>query len=158
MTLKKKNFQSEYIASKIRDALDMTEDEPVTVSQFLNLRDIMITVMAITSLRRLMKFAEFRLFEVAEKEERLDRETKQFQCWVIRISRHKTAAQGPSLIFLSETESKAFDAYLKYYRPALSLTVMFSETDTQRVRNPVVQKMSYSSLSKAVSKTGTKKN
>ncbi|XP_045124539.1 uncharacterized protein LOC123512284 [Portunus trituberculatus] len=138
----------------------MTDDELVTVSQFIDLRDILITVMAITSLRRLMEFGEFRLSEVAEKEKRIDHDTEQFECWVFRISRHKTAVQGPSLIFLSEIEGKAFDAYLKYYRPLVASCkepncFVFPNRFAESVTS-CCTKMSYSSLSKAVSKTGRK--
>ena len=105
---------SSHVRSCINDVVLITDETPsVTMSQFIALRDVMITMMAITSLRRLMEFAEFRLSEFAEREFK----SGETNLWIVRISRHKTAAQGPSLVFLSETEEKALAAFLEYHKP-----------------------------------------
>ena len=79
---------------------------------------------------------------------------------MVRISRHKTATQGPSLVFLSDTEEKALAAYLKYYRPLAvgccdPECIVFPNrpSDSQEA---CCTKMSFSSLSRAISKTARK--
>lgn len=60
---------------------------PTTLSDFTNLRDLIILRLMVTSLRRVMEFSEFRLSEYDEMESRGD-------SFVVKIRRHKTAEKG----------------------------------------------------------------
>ena len=61
-------LESGHVPSCIQDAVNMTDAmPPITVSQFVSLRDVMITIMEITSLRRLMEFAKFQLSEFSKR-------------------------------------------------------------------------------------------
>lgn len=83
-------LQAPYLNDSIDVAVACHVDEvcrPCAIQDFTDLRDVLISIMLVKSLRRLLEFTEFRLSEYASMD--MERET-----YVIRIARHKTAAQG----------------------------------------------------------------
>lgn len=75
------------VTEAARGCLVNQEVLPTTLSEFTNLRDLIILKLMVTSLRRVMEFGEFRLSEYDEMESRGDSS-------VVKIARHKTAEQG----------------------------------------------------------------
>lgn len=112
-------LESKYITESIQSACLSLDDElhrPTTMRDLTNMRNVLISVLQIISIKRLQEFSEFRLCEYIEREKRTKPLSDEVDCYVIKISRHKTADFGPSLLFLSETEEKALTAYVKHYR------------------------------------------
>lgn len=86
-------LKAPHITTTMEGALRCQEDEsvrPCSVAEYTQLRDVLITVLMIKSLRRLMEFTEFRLSEYIEAEKLVGPSP----FYVIRIARHKTAAYG----------------------------------------------------------------
>ncbi|MPC51094.1 hypothetical protein E2C01_044932 [Portunus trituberculatus] len=110
--------QASYVRKVLQIAKDSLENEdclPIVLGDFTRLRDVLILVLIISSLKRVMEFMEFRLCEFLERE--LKRTPSGETCYVIRIARHKTAEAGASVLFIDEDEEKALLAYVKHYRP-----------------------------------------
>ena len=72
---------------------------PVGPLRFTDMMDVLILVMQVTSLRRVMELAEFRLSENTNGEKVVKQ--GQEDRYVIRVSRHKTFQHGPCQIFLT---------------------------------------------------------
>ena len=110
-------MNSEYVLGIINSAVGCLEEQEdaenfISLKDFTSLRDTLIAMFMVSSLRRIL---EFRLSEYAEKEPQY--KDGEISCFVVRIHRHKTAASGPSLVFISPREEKALVAYVRYYRP-----------------------------------------
>ena len=88
-------FKSSHMGETFNAALRCEHDSstPVTIHDFTRLRDVLILKFMIVSVKRAMEFAECNLGEYAEIERRPACETNP-ECYVIRVSNHKTARQG----------------------------------------------------------------
>ena len=73
-------------------ALQERSLRPTTAGDFTSLRDALITTLLITSMRRRMEFAEFRLGEFRRRRPYTSEGGEQF--FLVRILRHKTAQKG----------------------------------------------------------------
>ena len=90
---------------------------PTGSLQFTNLRDVLIFVMQVTSLRRVMEFSEFRILEYNNIQKIFKEWTDESRKFLVRVSRHKTAEKGPCQIFLIPRQERCLRAYMLYYRP-----------------------------------------
>ena len=88
---------------------------PIGPLQFTAMSDVLILVMQVTSLRRVMEFAEFRLSEYTNREKVVKQ--GQEDRHVIRVFRHKTLEHGPCQIFLTPKQEQSLQGCVLYYRP-----------------------------------------
>ena len=113
-------MNSEYAAGIINSAVGCLDEQEgaeqlISLKDFTSLRDVLIAMVMVSSLRRILEFSKFRLSEYAEREPQY--KDGGISSFVIRIHRHKTAANGPSFVFISPREEKALVAYVRFYRP-----------------------------------------
>lgn len=111
-------YSSPHITSTLGAAVRCLEDDglrPWRITEFTNLRDVLLTTLLITSLRRAMEFAEFRLGEFSDASVKKHKDSGAIDYVVIRVANHKTAEKGPSLLYLNPKEYAALTAYIKYY-------------------------------------------
>lgn len=87
-------MKSTHVASTLQRAVDVGSNnspKPTTMSDFVELRNCLVTVLLTGNLRRSLEFQEFTLQEYK------NRQTKNIASGlktVIRIARHKTGAKG----------------------------------------------------------------
>lgn len=87
-------LDSKYMQDIIQNAASCLSDaslRPTTVSDFTMIRDVLITTLAITSMKRLQEFSEFRLSEFLEREALKNKDTGEPDGYVVRVTKHKTA-------------------------------------------------------------------
>lgn len=140
----------------IRNAASCLSDEaikPTTVSDYTMVRDVLITTSAISSMKRLQEFGEFRLSEFLERQELKKKDTGESDGYVVRVTRHKTAQKGPSLIYMKEEEEKALTAFVKYYRPLVASCVdpqCYVFPNRRSVEGSCCSQLGFSNLSRLV--------
>lgn len=155
-------LESDYIQGTIRSAVRCLEDEthrPSTVSDFTILRDVLIAVFVIISMKRLQEFGEFRLSEFLERQRLTKPLSNETDCFAIKVTRHKAAKKGPSIIYLKEEEEKALKAFIKFYRPIVAECTSpdcYVFPNRMAGQGSCCSKMSFANLSRIVTST-TKK-
>lgn len=158
-----KILKSDYIknaSDNAKKCLTNPEVRPLALSDFTKLRDVLILTLMIKSVRRPMEFAEFTLGEYLEMEERRTKGPEPENYYVIRVARHKTAHQGPSLLYLEESDKKVLDAYILFYRPVVTSCMAPSclvfPNRIQMTEARCCSKITFSNLSRIVNKTAIK--
>ena len=126
--------------------------------QFMAMRDVLILLMQVTSLRKVMEFAEFRLSEYTNREKVVKQ--GQEDRYVIRVSRHKTFKHGPCQIVLTPKQEQALQGCVLYYR---TLSSDCSSPDCYVFSNLIGSEtasccsiMSFSSIAKTVKRVAVK--
>lgn len=81
----------------------------------INLRNVLVTIMVIMSVRRSIEFTQFTL----EEYENIREEEEGYH--LIQIYKHETVTQsGPARVFIKDDIKCALDSYVKYYWPWLT--------------------------------------
>ncbi|KAK3888838.1 hypothetical protein Pcinc_007104 [Petrolisthes cinctipes] len=106
------------ILEKARKVLRGEVEVPQQFKAFVSLRDVLIFIMIVRSLRRSMEFTEFTLEEFSERKLLEDKEGKKKVSMFIKC--HKTGYSKPCNVTLSVEESEALEAYVEKYRPLVS--------------------------------------
>lgn len=91
-----KILKSKHMKETFQEALECHRSEdrrPVTLQDYTRLRDVLILKLMIVSLKRAMEFCEFTMGEYAAIERKREADAEG-ECYVIRITNHKTAVQG----------------------------------------------------------------
>ncbi|XP_063875078.1 uncharacterized protein LOC135108260 [Scylla paramamosain] len=147
----------EHVKTLMANAIDCLKNEkscPVLISEFTSLRDTLITVFMVSSLRRIMEFSEFRLSEYLERKIVSSEESM----YVIKIARHKTAVKGPSLVYLTTDQEKALTSYIQFYRPlavpCLSPDCFIFPFSTNQIGG-CCMKLDFSGLGKVIRRVAT---
>ncbi|KAG0730208.1 hypothetical protein GWK47_028716 [Chionoecetes opilio] len=114
---------SDYVTGAMDTAVACLSDEesrPHTVTDFTRMRDVLISVFLVTSIRRMMEFSEFRLIEFkVRKAHTRSNEVDPYK-FTVQIARHKTAEKGQAMVVMTPLQEQALTAYIKFYRPLVA--------------------------------------
>ena len=152
----RKLIQSNYIQEVLDRAVQCLTNSsklPVLVSQFIELRNVLITVLIVGSIRRVMEFTEFNLSEFHQRKLTKSEKSEKF---VIRIAQHKTAEKGPALALLTAREEQALTSFVKNYRPIVSQCTesncfVFTNSNAPSIGS-CCSKLSFSNVAKCIRK------
>ncbi|KAG0722883.1 hypothetical protein GWK47_043703 [Chionoecetes opilio] len=104
---------SDYVTGAMDTAVACLSDEesrPHTVTDFTRMRDVLISVFLVTSIRRMMEFSEFRLIEFkVRKAHSRPNEAEPYK-YTVQIARHKTAEKGQALVVMTPLQEQALTA------------------------------------------------
>ncbi|XP_076038773.1 uncharacterized protein LOC143023974 [Oratosquilla oratoria] len=155
----KKVLQGNYVQEVMKQCkIDYESGGPRTCPSkhwAVRVRNVLITLLSITNIRRSVEFTEFRVQELRDS-------VYKKGTWYTGVKRHKTAMSlGPAKLFTTQDEHTALQCFLRYYRPALATCdgdqcYLFCAAKIKKVpANQCCVKMDVSAVNKSLSTVGS---